>query len=48
MRKIIATARVSLDGVMQGPGAAQRTQVMGSISADGSLNFEMLRVVPQS
>jgi hypothetical protein len=23
MRKIIATARVSLDGVMQGPGAAQ-------------------------
>jgi hypothetical protein len=46
MRKIIATARLSLDGVMQGPGAPKRT-VMGSISADGSRNFEMVRVVPQ-
>ena len=48
MRKIIATARVSLDGVMQGPGAAQEDTSDGFDLADGSLSFEMLKVVAQS
>lgn len=30
------------------PAPPKRTQVMGSISADGSRNFEMVSVVPQS
>ena len=46
MRKIIATARVSLDGVMQGPGAAQEDTSDG-FDLGGSLNFGMLREVPQ-
>jgi len=48
MRKIIAAARLSLDGFMQGPVPPRRSPVMSSTSAHGSLNFEMLRVVPQS
>jgi hypothetical protein len=48
MRKIIATATVSLDGVMQGPAPPKRTKMMGSTSADGSLHIDMLRAVAQS
>ena len=48
MRTIIATARVSLHGVMQEPGAAQEDTSDGFDPADGLLDFEMLKVVGQS
>jgi len=39
MRKIIAFAHLSLDGVMQGLGGAEEDRVMGSIAAGGPGSF---------
>ena len=46
MRKIIATARASLNGVMQGPGAAREDTSDGFDLGGWVTKFRMLRVVP--